>query len=76
MLVGAEFLLPNISGIYIEVSVVPLYDGQALAPEILDYLHRLGFEVWYMTPGYVDTRTGRMLQYDVLLARAEHPRVD
>jgi FkbM family methyltransferase len=76
VLEGAEFLLPNISGIYIEVSVVPLYDGQALAPEILDYLHRLGFEVWYMTPGYVDTRTGRMLQYDVLLARAEHRRVD
>jgi FkbM family methyltransferase len=76
VLEGAELLLPGISGIYIEVSVVPLYDGQALAPEILDYLRRRGFEVWYITPGYVDPRSGQMLQYDVLLARAERQLVD
>ncbi len=76
VLEGAESVLPDYSGIYIEVSVVPLYEGQALAPEILDYLHRQGFEVWYITPGYVDPRSGQMLQYDVLLARADRRLVD
>jgi FkbM family methyltransferase len=76
VLEGTEFLPANISGIYIEVSVVPLYDGQALAPEILDYLHGQGFEMWYITPGYVDPRSGQMLQYDVLLARSEHRLAD
>ena len=76
VLEGAEFLLPNISGVSIEVSVVPLYDGQALAPEILDYLYGRGFEMWYMTPGFVHPRTGRMLQYDVLMARAARPKAN
>jgi FkbM family methyltransferase len=69
VLQGAESLLQELRGVYIEVSLQPLYEGQALAPDILDYLDRRGFEIWYLSPGWVNPHTGRMLQYDVLLAR-------
>lgn len=69
VLQGSESLLQTLRGIYIEVSLASLYDGQALAPEILDYLNRRGFQIWYLSPGWLDPQSGRMLQYDVLLAR-------
>jgi hypothetical protein len=69
VLEGAESLLPKIGAIAVELSVVTMYDGQALAPEILEYLRARAFEMWYMTPGFVDPQSGQMLQYDVLMAR-------
>lgn len=73
VLEGAESLLEILSGVYIELSLETLYDGQALARDVLDYLERRGFQMWFVSPGWCDPQSGRMLQYDALLARSNVP---
>jgi FkbM family methyltransferase len=43
VLSGATALLGRIDFIYAELSFVPLYEGQALAGEVINLLHRQGF---------------------------------
>ena len=40
---GAESILRNFVGIYLEVNVKPLYEGCGLLPEVTDLLERHGF---------------------------------
>lgn len=68
VLQGAEGLLKHLQAVYLEVSVEPMYDGQALAGEVLGYLQGKGYEIWHASPGWSNPLTGRTLQYDVLLA--------
>ena len=56
--------------VQLELSFVPLYDGQALYPELVERLGALGFEWYGVDAAFVDPRTGRMLQVDGLFARS------
>ena len=40
---GCESLLDRFAAVYVECSFVELYDGQALAHEVIDWLHQRGF---------------------------------
>lgn len=72
VLVGAELLLPRVCGIQLELSLVPLYEGQMLYREVIDWIAGKGFELWSITPGFVDQNSGRMLQMDGVFFRS-HP---
>ncbi|HZC73372.1 MAG TPA: FkbM family methyltransferase [Jatrophihabitans sp.] len=61
---GAAQTLPKFRGVRTEMSLVPLYDGQALMPEIVGELGELGFELWFVEPGFVEPETRRLLQLD------------
>jgi FkbM family methyltransferase len=65
---GAAGILPRVAGIHLELSVVPLYAGQALFPEMLDRLRGLGFELcaW---PAFVEPDGARLLQVDSTIFR-------
>jgi FkbM family methyltransferase len=68
---GAGELLAQFAMVQLELSFVPLYDGQALYAELVTRLGELGF-VWYgVDAAFVDPRTGRMLQVDGLFARSD-----
>lgn len=67
---GANELLKRIVGAQLEVSFVPLYQGQALLPTLIDYMMRKGFEIWGIIPGFADDSSGRMLQADVVFFRS------
>jgi FkbM family methyltransferase len=58
MLKGANKILPNLKGIYIEVNQKELYKGCAMLPDIDDYLSKFGFErkelVWCGDFGWGD----------------------
>lgn len=69
VLKGAEQLLKRVQGIQIEMSLMPLYDGQALHRTVLDWLVERGFSLWGVMPGFVDSVSGRLLQYDGLFFR-------
>lgn len=69
VLSGAEKLLQKVRGVQLELSLAPLYQGQALYREIIDWLSTRGFELWSVTPGFTDDRTGRMLQFDGVFFR-------
>jgi hypothetical protein len=47
-----------------ELSLTPLYDGQALLADIVRYLEDAGLELWYVEPGFRDPATRRLLQLD------------
>jgi hypothetical protein len=68
---GAGALLGQFAMIQLELSFVPLYDGQALYPELVARLAGLGFEWYGVDAAFVDPRTGRMLQVDGLFARSD-----
>jgi len=63
---SAEPLLPRFTWVYVECSYIPLYEGQALADEIVNYLRDRGFKLsGQFNPSY--TRTDRrLLQADLL----------
>ncbi len=64
VLKGGRQTLQRASGLHLELSLVPLYQGQALFDEVVDMVKEFGFEMWGFTPGFVDPRTGRLLQGD------------
>ena len=61
---GAHELLTRICGIRLEMSLVPLYEGEDLFDSMLQRLRGLGFVLWSLVPGFVDKNTGRLLQVD------------
>jgi FkbM family methyltransferase len=66
---GAEPLLADFAGVRTEMSLVPLYDGQVLMPEIMSHLADRGFEMWTIERGFVEPGTGRLLQADGVFFR-------
>jgi FkbM family methyltransferase len=69
VLQGAAELLPRIVGAQLELSFVPLYEGQTLFHPLLGYMLVCGFCIWGIMPGLVDNVTGRLLQTDVVFFR-------
>jgi FkbM family methyltransferase len=71
VLEGAPRLLGRIRGVQLELSLVPLYDGETLFFPLADSLAKKGFELWSLIPGFVDKETGRTLQVDGIFFRPE-----
>ncbi len=69
VLEGATGLLPRIVGAQLELSLVPLYQGQALFHALMDFMVRQGFEIWGIIPGLVDNSSGRLVQTDGIFFR-------
>jgi FkbM family methyltransferase len=69
VLEGAESILPRLLGIQLELSLVPLYEGQALYREVIDWMHDRDFALWDVIPGFRNQATGRMLQMDGVFFR-------
>lgn len=63
---GAPNLLCYASGLQVELSIAPLYDGQPDLMDMLTFIKRAGFTLWSITPGFRDPETSRLLQVDAL----------
>ena len=61
---GATAILPLVKGIKLELSLVPLYEGQVLFKEMIDIIEKLSYELYGIEPGFTAEKTGRMLQMD------------
>ena len=66
---GAECLLHRIVAIQLEMSLLPLYEGEQLYLVILNELDRLGFDLHLVLPGYFSRALGQQLQFDGLFVR-------
>ena len=66
---GGRDTLPHIKGILVELSLVPLYEGQHLWREVMDRLEAEGFTLWAFQPVFSDQATGRTLQVDGIFFR-------
>jgi len=67
---GAHTILPGVRGLLMELSLVPLYEGQYLWRECIARLEAAGFVLWALEPVFVDGANGRTLQMDGLFFRA------
>ena len=64
VLQGAEGVLDNIKGIQLEMSLIPLYQGEWLYEKIYDYLRSKGFSLYSIEPQLYNNNTGQLLQMD------------
>ena len=69
VLQGATDTLTRCAGVQVELSLVPLYEGQALYLELTEWLLAHDFALWGVLPGFCDPRSGRLLQMDGLFFR-------
>ena len=69
VLQGAAGLMPRIRGLQLEMSLVPLYEGQVLFRELYDWVGSQGFQMHGVIPGFMDLGSGRMLQMDGIFFR-------
>ena len=66
---GAVTSMAKIKGLYLEMSLVPLYEGQVLFRELYDRIISNGFELHGIQPAFVNKETGRVLQVDATFFR-------
>ena len=61
---GATTLLKTLGGVQLEMSLAPLYEGQADFVRLIDQMQRSGFYIWALNPGFTNRENGRLLQTD------------
>lgn len=69
VLKGAEKVLKRCRYVFVELSHVRLYDGQALAPEVTAFLKERGYRAFSHANATRDA-TGRLIQEDVLFVNS------
>jgi len=70
---GASGLLPRITAIQLELSLIPIYAGAPAMVEMLQYLLTCGYELFQFVPGLRDERDGRLLQGEGFFLRRSAP---
>lgn len=69
VLLGATGILDQVAFIELELSMVPLYAGQALLPEMMTKVANLGYTPVALEPGFANYDEGRVFQMDGLFVR-------
>ena len=67
---GAINSLPFIHTIQLEMSLRPLYAGQPLYTDLMDFLHANDYKLIDIEPGFADIKTGTLLQFDGIFRKA------
>ncbi len=66
VLAGCLSKLPQIKAVQLELSTVPLYEGQELYRYFFDFFESNGFYLWSILPGFANSATGQHLQFDAV----------
>jgi FkbM family methyltransferase len=74
VLAGATELLSQTLAVQLEMSLVPLYEGEVLMPEICAGMTASGFELWDFEPSFRNPSSGRLLQVDGIFTRPTSDR--
>lgn len=61
--------LADVTGFQLEMSLLPLYQGETLLADMVQLMAALGFNLLSLEPGYADPRTGRLVQVDGVFFR-------
>jgi FkbM family methyltransferase len=69
ILEGARGELDRVTGVQVEMSIVPLYEGEPLMHQMIPFIADRGFILMSLEPGASDQRTGQLLQVDGLFFR-------
>jgi FkbM family methyltransferase len=69
VLQGAARSLARIQIVQLEISILPLYEGTWLLPDVLKHMQRRGLTLVSLEYGFCHPETGQMLQVDGVFAR-------
>ena len=69
VLEGARESINKITGVHLEMSLTPLYEGEALFSNMLFYMKDLGFDLYSLENGFYNKITGQLLQVDGIFFR-------
>jgi hypothetical protein len=64
VLIGAEKSLEFVTGIQIEMSFIPTYEGGITFDKMKTKLNDLGFHLMALENGFYDKKTGKQLEID------------
>ena len=65
--------LSRVVGLQLELSMVPLYDGQPLIDDLIGSVRTMGFVLMSLEPDFYDQSTGQLLQADGIFFRPGDP---
>ena len=68
---GSEALLPRLVGVQLEMSLLPIYEGERDYLTMIRRLADAGFALQLVLPGYFERKLGRMLEIDGVFVREE-----
>lgn len=68
---GAIECLERIACVQLELSLVPLYKSQYLYDYFLQLFKANKFMLWSLVPGFRNSETGQLLQFDAILTRQD-----
>lgn len=66
---GALQSLSAFAGIQVEMSLVPLYEGESMYEDLKKLIEQNGFELFSLEPGFSDPETGKLMQVDGVFFR-------
>jgi len=66
---GGELAINQSKGLLLELSLIPLYEGQKLWIDIVDRLRKSHHSLFKIQPCFTDPKTGQTLQVDCLFFR-------
>jgi FkbM family methyltransferase len=69
VLSGATHTLSRTSAVQLEMSLLPLYEGEHLLSQMCSNMSAKGFDLWDLEPSFRDPDTGRLLQVDGIFTR-------
>jgi FkbM family methyltransferase len=69
VLEGARCTLPKFHALQVEMSLIPLYAGQPLFADLLEYLTERGFAMVGLEPVFIDPASAEVLQVDGIFRR-------
>jgi FkbM family methyltransferase len=67
---GARLALPQVRAVEAELSLVTLYEGQELLPEVVASFRESGFVLVALEPAFADPHSGELLQMDGFFVRS------
>ena len=68
---GGKVTIDKCIGVQLELSLIELYEGQKLWDYFIPLLLDKGFELWSISPVFVNPEKGRMLQIDATFFKKE-----
>lgn len=71
---GAVEVMPRIDAIQLELSLVPLYEGESLLIDQVLAMKSMGYVLWQLDRGFMDDTSGRLLQADGMFVRESRCR--
>jgi FkbM family methyltransferase len=71
ILAGASRSLPNIQGVELEMSLMPLYQGETLFYELDNEMKALGFTLMSLEPVYFSSKTYQLMQLNGIYFRLD-----